>query len=172
MYLLLRNILNTCDKGEPADNWNQDKASLKEIFTALNGHCLQVDINTTDTQQASLLYLYITYVEEFQVYITDPNRMVYHMVNPQTLHGHAIRSSTGTVWSIYLVEFTMVHWQKKNGECLDYGEADSSRKTYASCVADEYGKTFKPILGCAVPWMSAPGNGNTQIFCHLHKELD
>ena len=61
--------------------------------------------------------------------------------------------------NFYLVDFEEIHWLEESGECTNYGE-EAAFKTFADCVATEQEQIFKPILGCQVPWLAAPGHSN------------
>ena len=126
------------------------------ILTALSGYCLQLDINSTDIPQSSLFYASFLFDEEFQVFITDPGRALYHMVNPESMKGDTIKSTNNT-WKIYSIRFEEIHWTK---ECTNYGEG-ATFKTYTDCVAGEHKAFFWPMLGCSVPWMSGPDHHNS-----------
>ena len=48
---------------------------------------------------------------------------------------------------------------KNTSECTVYGE-EQEFTSYTDCVANEDSKVFQPLLGCMVPWLSAPNQPN------------
>ena len=88
------------------------------------------------------------------MFIVDPGRSLYYMVNTESFQGDRIVSERDFVKS-YAIEIEEVHWMEENGECLKYGK-DTKFPTYADCVANEYEKIFVPLFGCMVPWLVGP----------------
>ena len=77
------------------------------------------------------------------------------MLNTDALVGQPIE--TKSKMQQYSLSFEEIHWLEESGKCSDYGK-EAEFKTYADCVANDHEKIFKPILGCNVPWLVAPGN--------------
>ena len=131
----------------------------KTALIAFNGFCSKYVINRTNVPESHMMIPAISYKDNeinFQIFISDSGQMPYYKINPKTLAGEKIEMKCEEERR-YFIEFEEIHWPKNLGICTAYGEKGEF-KSYADCVADEYKEMFTPILGCSVPWLSAPGD--------------
>ena len=148
--------------GNPSESWvfptkgntMELGNGLVEMFTALDGTCVKVDINATEYFQSQPFSVKIQVTDEVHIFLTDPQTNLFYKINTDSMTGDPIASEQGFT-KTYLVEFEEIHWLEESGECTNYGEA-TEFKSFADCVADQQEKIFRPILGCQVPWLTAP----------------
>ena len=129
-----------------------DQDNMKDHFTVFNGFCKHLDLS----ELLVTLHINFLFAREFQVLIADPGSSPYFMINPETLNGDIIEVNKAS-HRVYVVDVEEIQWMPDSGECMIYGE-EAAFKTYADCVENEQGKTFKPVLGCLPPWLAAPEN--------------
>ena len=138
----------------------EDLKSLeKTALIAFSGFCSKYVINQTNIPESRMMIPGISYRDNetnFQIFISDSGQMPYYKINPKTLVGDKIEMRYEEERR-YFIEFEEVFWPEKLGVCTTYGEKGDF-KSYADCVAAEHKEVFKPILGCSVPWLSAPGD--------------
>ena len=138
--------------GDPTDVWVNLEKNKTEYFTALNGYCDKLDLDSTLIPESKLFYVTMESTkEDFQVYFADPSKSLYYRINPETLTGDTIETDTES--KVYTIDFQEIHWM--DDQCTNYGDS-AAFKTYADCIADEQEKIFRPFLGCMVPWLAAP----------------
>ena len=92
--------------------------------------------------------------EDFEVFLTDPGKSMYFSFASTSFKGDRLKSERnhGKVFTMDLEE---IHWLQGNGECTLYGEQEAF-KTYADCISYHEDVTFRPMLGCSVPWLAGP----------------
>ena len=124
-------------------------------FSFSDGICVVLPLHARDIGRKDIFFG-IPGFHKKNVRVVDGQMSTYNMLNPDTLFGEPIREERG-VRNTYRISFEEVHWLKEGGECTVYG--DQARfKTFADCVANTYEQMFKPVLGCNIPLLSAPGN--------------
>ena len=141
---------------EPEGDLNSPE---KTALIAFNGFCSKYVINRTNIPESGMMIPSISYRNnkiDFQIFISDSGQMPYYKINPKTLVGEKIEIKYEEERR-YFIEFEEVHWPENLGICTAYGEKGKF-KSYADCVAAEHKEMFNPILGCSVPWLSAPGD--------------
>ena len=83
--------------GQPAQNWNFERdggvgqfTGMKEVFTALDGYCIQLDINATDINEKSDFFnAEITALPNLHIYLGKTNnwpRLKSKIINDVLLH--------------------------------------------------------------------------------------
>ena len=141
--------------GLPPANWIE--TDLVMVFHALNGFCLKLQLNTSNIPKSTLFSAH-TFSPPKHIYIVDTDSSLYYILNMDPMQGDAIEPDITTKsQKYYYIELKEIHWLKESGECMYYG-AEEQFDSFADCVAYEYEKIFKPTLGCAIPWHSAPKN--------------
>ena len=136
----------------PEDNYSHH---TEQGFTVFDGFCKKLDIDASKMQQIGLYWTILTFPnEEFQISIADSRRSSYYKIDNEALNGDAIvpRKNIGKT---YTLQFQVKHLMKNAGKCTDYGEQEQFL-TYADCVENHHQKMFQSLLGCMVPWLSAP----------------
>ena len=146
--------------GQPNSNWI---SNLQTHFTAMDGFCYKIKINATNIPPSQLFYLTFdglntTNADQIKIIIADTGRNPYYMLNTDSVNGDAIEQQQN-LRKAFSINFEETHWLEESGECTNYGEG-ADFKTFADCLANEHEKIFKPILGCNVPWLSAPRNSD------------
>ena len=84
------------------------------------------------------------------------------MINTDMAIGDSMETKEKTS-RYYFINLEEVHWDQNSGVCMTYGEGQNF-KSYADCMENEQSLLFDQMLGCRVPWLSAPGN--SEDFCH------
>ena len=120
-------------------------------FNMANGFCARFKIDPQNLS-AHDMFSYDVFTDH-DIIISDSARSTYYVHSVGT-SGPSISPEQHTIIH-YSISFEEVHWLEQSGECAIYGD-DAKFKTYADCVAKEHEDIFKPILGCHVPWLSAP----------------
>ena len=149
---------------KPVDPWYQVFNNKAIYFSPFDGYCLRIEIPTKNISESEQFYARLSrgsFVPGnlFQVFLADPDINLYYRINPETMTGDPIEAEEklSKVYSMYIEE---VHWMPNNDDCTAYGEA-AAFKTYADCVANYQDEELRPILGCSLPWLAAPGNPNS-----------
>ena len=140
--------------------------NTSEHFTPYDSFCSQLDLNLLEvSQSAKWLTVRIKSKTDdsissknLHVIITYPHASPVFKLNSDSLKGDAITADLNER-AIYQIRLEEVHRIEQFGECTNYEEG-AKYQTYADCVADEQEKVFRPILGCAVPWMAGPDHRN------------
>ena len=162
--------------GIPADNWNFNQETIKESFTALDGYCVKIDIDATNSYQSDLFQTEVTSFSDFKIYFAGPEKSLHYKIDDESTIGDPILVIPSTnMDTVYRIEFEQIHWMEESGECTNYG-ADAEFMSLADCVLNEHDKIFQPILGCLVPWLAPldyPGicTGRVQITEDTQKKL-
>ena len=141
-----------------SNNWTSNQ---QIVFTSNDGFCYKIKINATNIPPSDLFYLTFdglnaANADLIKIIIADTGRNPYYMLNTDSLNGDEIEPEK-YFWKTFSINFEETHWLEESGECTNYGEG-AEFKTFADCLANEHEKIFKPILGCNVPWLSAPSN--------------
>ena len=123
-------------------------------FKPFEGFCREVKTNLTSTQNQNLLQ--IISKEEFQVYISDPNKFLFFSLVSDLFVGDSILTEK-IMMRLYTIDIEEIQWMKDVGECYNYG----TDETYADCVANFQGNQFSPLLNCTIPWMT--GSNKTRM---------
>ena len=161
--------------GKPPNNW-KNAEDLQEHSTSFNGVCKQIEMDITNLTASEMFHVTMGLKQlpnrtfpsqDLDIIITHPKTSTYFMMKRDSLEGEQLQISTKVqkIFSITLEEYYMT---EESGECKNYGEGAEFR-TFADCVADEHKRIFQPIIGCALPWASAPGD---QDVCHGRIRLD
>ena len=138
-------------EGKPRENW-KNFSNMKQVFTAFNGFCTKIRVNTTGIPPDDLFVVsfYAKNDKSVQVIVADTGSAPYYMINTDTLAGDAVAFEQGFA-KYYTINFEEMVWREENLECTNYGQG-SAYQSYAECVSSEQ----QPYLGCKVPWLSAP----------------
>ena len=145
-------------EGEPHTNWETTQKNAAEHFMAYDGgFCRKIDVETRNITELNWVSIEMSN-EDSQIIIADANRSLYYKLDTESLIGDPINLSKG-VTKYFRIHLEEVQWSKTAGECSLYGDEEDF-KTLADCVAKEHEQIFEPILGCPVPWLSAPQNQN------------
>ena len=143
--------------GEPWTHWKTAKKNAAEYFIAYDGgFCKKIDIETRHIPELNSVG--IVDIDDLQIIIANANKSLYYKLDTESLIGDPILPIKG-LEKFYRIHFEEVQWSETAGECSHYGE-EEVYKTFADCVAKEHEQIFEPILGCLVPWLSAPQNQN------------
>ena len=142
-------------EGEPKKNWETTKENAAEDFFLFEGGFCEKIVVDNNLNVSELFWTSLVLNgPRYQILIADVSRSLYYKLDTGSLMGDTIFSQRSLIkW--YMIDFEEVHWMKNTGECAVYGEGEDF-KTFADCVANEHEKIFNPILGCRVPWLSAP----------------
>ena len=137
------------------DTWmvNGDFMNLTQHFTAFSGFChkLEIPIPEAGTVSANIG----TYDgNHFQIIVSDPEMPLYYAIYTGAQQGQHIKTKRDKSL-YYSLDLEEINWMDDMGECTSYGDGQTF-KTYADCVASENDKVFRPLLGCRIPWLSAP----------------
>ena len=166
---------NIKTSGNPPKNW-KNAVDLKEHSTSFNGICKQIEMDLTNLTAPTMFHVTIGLKQlpngsfpdlDLDIIIAHPKTSTYYMIKRDSLEGEPLQISSKVqkILSITLEEYYMT---EESGECKNYGKQAEFR-TFADCVADEHKRLFQPIIGCALPWASAPGD---QDVCHGRIRLD
>ena len=141
--------------GYPIANWKNRKLHM----TALNGVCLQIDLNITNLSPSDMFYVYLrrtrkTSLKDMNIIITYPGNSLYYMINSDYVEGDKPVTHDAGILPYYFLTIEEVYMLEESGECKNYGET-AKFKSFADCVADEQKRMFKPIIGCTPPWTTA-----------------
>ena len=83
-------------------------------FKAFEGFCRKVKTNLTSTGNQNLLK--IMSKEEFQVYISDPNKVLFFSLASDMFVGDSILTEK-MITRLYTIEIVEIQWMKNVGEC-------------------------------------------------------
>ena len=140
------------DLGSNYMGWdiNGKTETLQDHFTVFSGNCKVLDISKY--LDGDILLLKDWMDREYHVYLADPDVGLYHTINSESFE------FTTTKKAVFLeIRLEEIHRLGKNKDCMLYGR-EQPFESYASCVENELGKVFEPILGCQVPWLAAGPN--------------
>ena len=131
-------------------------SNISEQFTIFNGFCKRFNLNTSlpRSQQIIVNILVRPVHQELRILLADSRSSLHHMINIDALKGDDIITEEATK-KIYLIDLEEHHLLEESGECTEYGE-NKEYNSYADCVASEQDKVFRPLLGCGIPWLTAP----------------
>ena len=120
-------------------------------FTIFNGFCKKLDITA---ERLTEVVQFSGYLGDSEVLVNDPGTALHYIINTESFTGDKIEPEYGHTY--YALQLEEIHWNREVGECMDYGVGETF-ETYADCIENEHDKTFHPLLGCEIPWLSAPG---------------
>ena len=136
-------------------NIKDKKIALKEKnkFTGANGWCRLFKTNSTSIFETIKITFFRLSNKEYRVYIVDPARSVYFMINTDMLKGDKIITKKGKI-RYYFISFNEEHRDPKDGACMLYGKGQEFN-SYADCMAKNQEQLFTPLIGCQVPWLAS-----------------
>ena len=137
------------------DTWmvNGDLMNLTQHFTVFSGFCHKLEIQIPEAG-AVTAFIGTFYGNPFQILLSDPEMQLYYAIYSGTLQGQHIETK-GDKSLYYSLDLEEINWMDDMGECKSYGDGQTFQ-TYADCVASEQDKVFRPLLGCGIPWLTAP----------------
>ena len=141
----------------------QDIQNMAVHFTAYDGYCGKLDLETLNaTQSKSYIFNIMSYTtEDFDLRIVDLDATPFYKINLDSMKGDILKAEFGKT-SVYTITIEEVHRMEESGKCTSYGDGAEFR-TYADCIANKQKNIFQPILGCMIPWMAAPNDLDTCI---------
>ena len=123
-------------------------------FKVLNEFCKKLDIIA---ERLAEVVHFLALSGEFDVFANDPGTSLHYIINTESFTGDKIETESKDAY--YSLQLEEIHWNRDVGGCRDYGVGESF-ETYADCIENELDKIFRPLLGCKVPWLSAPGQSD------------
>ena len=139
-------------------------------FKGANGFCEQYRTSASALSKTiKIRFFRGLKANAFEVFIVDPGRNLYYMINTGMVKGDRIeikkQLSKQTVKEegfvkaekfkrYFFIHLEEVHQDPNDGRCTNYGKKFTFR-SYAECIKNEQDKIFRPILGCKVPWLAA-----------------
>ena len=94
---------------------------------------------------------------EFVAFVSDPSAGVSYQLPNDLITGDVMRlrsNLASPVWKYYNIQLQERVGLQSVEACADYS-SQTEYQSYAECVDQENYEAMTPMLGCAVPWMSA-----------------
>ena len=135
------------------------KIRIKDFYGA-NGFCYRY----TTTAEILSKPIQITFFEakRHTIYVVDPARHVYYMINRGMADGDKIETKPKTT-QYYFINLQEEHRDPTDGDCMLYG-SDQPYQSFAACIESHQDNLFRPMIGCRIPWLAAPSQSEDNCY--------